>query len=179
MKKSSLIFVAIVVLLLLAVGNVSAQQDRAGVCHVDDDGIYRLIVVAAPAYDKHIAHGDAAFGDAVPGMAGYVFDENCQPAPGNFPSRGCVALNYNGEVIGYYNFGDSYYIPSGFYDLYADDACSSVLGERLNQGAIVYAPASYDALALCKTVDPLTQEAFPLSGLPGYDVPDVYACSQG
>jgi hypothetical protein len=54
---------------------------RLPVCHLtsSETNEYVPIEVAEPAFDVHIAHGDAAIGDPVPSMEGYVFDDACQP----------------------------------------------------------------------------------------------------
>jgi hypothetical protein len=51
------------------------------VCHLtsSDTNEYVPIEVAEPAFDIHMVHGDAAVGDPVSGMEGYVFDAACQP----------------------------------------------------------------------------------------------------
>ena len=54
-------------------------QNRVDVCHVNGKGEYNKITVADAAFETHIAHGDGAVGDPVPGMDGYIFNENCQP----------------------------------------------------------------------------------------------------
>jgi hypothetical protein len=58
---------------------VAAPADKVDVCHLEGNGSYHKISVSDNAYDSHIAHGDAAPGDPVPGMTGYVFGEDCEP----------------------------------------------------------------------------------------------------
>jgi hypothetical protein len=57
----------------------TSGQIKVKVCHRKADGSFKLINIGAPALDAHLAHGDAAPGDPVPGMAGYVFDDACVP----------------------------------------------------------------------------------------------------
>jgi hypothetical protein len=55
----------------------NAKKAKVDVCHLDDEGNYRLISIAEPALKGHTKHGDAQPGDAVPGRPGFVFDEAC------------------------------------------------------------------------------------------------------
>lgn len=52
---------------------------KVDVCHRRDSQGYDLITVADVAFPSHVDHGDAAVGDPVPGVAGFVFDANCAP----------------------------------------------------------------------------------------------------
>lgn len=52
---------------------------RVKLCHRTGSGAYTKITMADAALGVHIAHGDGAIGDPVPGMAGYEFDANCRP----------------------------------------------------------------------------------------------------
>lgn len=74
--------------LILVVGVVTAVTVAAGavplgkrdVCHLDaDSGLYQKINISENAFEAHVAHGDAAPLEDVPGMPGYGFDENCVP----------------------------------------------------------------------------------------------------
>jgi hypothetical protein len=60
---------------------------RLPVCHLtsSETNEYVPIEVAEPAFDVHIAHGDAAIGDPVPDMEGYVFGDACQPVAATCP----------------------------------------------------------------------------------------------
>jgi hypothetical protein len=81
MRKRFVLLVALsLVTALLASGiAVAGPGDKVDVCHLEGNGSYHKISVSDNAYDSHIAHGDAAPGDPVPGMEGYVFGEDCQP----------------------------------------------------------------------------------------------------
>ena len=57
---------------------LSNAQARVDVCHVNGKGEYQKITVADAAFETHIAHGDGAVGDPVPGMEDYIFGENCE-----------------------------------------------------------------------------------------------------
>ena len=55
-------------------------QNKIDVCHYDkEEGVFFKISIAEPAYESHVAHGDAAPGESVPNMEGYEFDEECIP----------------------------------------------------------------------------------------------------
>ena len=62
-----------------ASADLLARQPKVEVCHLDDEGAYELIEIAAPALDGHLGHGDGQVGDPVQGQDGFEFDEACQP----------------------------------------------------------------------------------------------------
>jgi hypothetical protein len=51
---------------------------KVDVCHRTTDGDFTKITIAEPAYGTHIEHGDAGIGGPVPGLVGYVFDQDCE-----------------------------------------------------------------------------------------------------
>ena len=56
-----------------------ASPVRAGICHFDSElGSYTLLDLVDRAAEAHRRHGDAGPGEAVPGISGFVFDEDCQ-----------------------------------------------------------------------------------------------------
>lgn len=58
----------------------AAVVAKVPLCHWDaTTGQFALIMVPSGGkpYQKHLAHGDGEPGGAVPGMPGYVFDDNC------------------------------------------------------------------------------------------------------
>jgi hypothetical protein len=75
----SLLVAGVLSLGLVSPGLVLAGQNKVDVCHSEGNGTYHLISIAEPAYPTHVAHGDAKIGEDVPGMSGYVFDEECVP----------------------------------------------------------------------------------------------------
>jgi hypothetical protein len=68
-------------------------QEKLPVCHLDDEGFLHRIAVAEPAFDTHLAHGDATIGGDVPGMAGYVFDDACAPVVATCPCFNAADLD--------------------------------------------------------------------------------------
>jgi hypothetical protein len=62
---------------LLSPGTVLAGQEKIDVCHSEGNGTYHLITIAEPAYETHVAHGDAEIDESVPGNPGYIFAEDC------------------------------------------------------------------------------------------------------
>lgn len=83
MRTVRLTLMALVTLAVAVVGMPTAEgaPAKVEVCHVDDDGAVRLITISERAFETHVAHGDAAPGDPVPGMSNHVFDESCTPTP--------------------------------------------------------------------------------------------------
>ena len=63
----------------LLVPVVSAGQAKLLVCHARGNGSFGPVVVAQPAYQSHLDHGDGEVGGPVPGSVGHVFDEECLP----------------------------------------------------------------------------------------------------
>jgi hypothetical protein len=55
---------------------------KVEVCHRTMNGSYNLINIGEPAFDAHIDHGDAAPGEPVPELPGYLFDDACAPVGG-------------------------------------------------------------------------------------------------
>jgi hypothetical protein len=61
---------------------LAAQGGRANtalVCHLRGHDRFALLSVSPSAVGAHLGHGDGLPGGAVPGMAGYVFDNSCAP----------------------------------------------------------------------------------------------------
>ena len=79
MTRRLLLSIAAALVLLPGPAGVMAAQERVEVCHVTGDGTHVLIEIADPAYDAHVAHGDARPGDPVPGIPAYRFDAMCVP----------------------------------------------------------------------------------------------------
>lgn len=52
---------------------------RVEVCHLNDEGDFSKITIAAAALEAHIAHGDGAVGDPYPEMTGFIFGDDCEP----------------------------------------------------------------------------------------------------
>jgi hypothetical protein len=58
-----------------------APAPKVGICHYSaDTDTYSPLRINANAEAGHRSHGDAAEGEAVPGMPGYEFDAGCQPS---------------------------------------------------------------------------------------------------
>lgn len=81
MKNNKFFGLLIIVALLVALipnSFVSAAATKVDVCHLDKDaGIFFMINISDNAFDTHVAHGDAAPGDLVPGMPGKKFAADC------------------------------------------------------------------------------------------------------
>jgi hypothetical protein len=74
----------------------SSGQAKVDLCHAEGNGTYHLINIAEAAYAKHVEHGDAKVGEAVPGTDGAkIFDETCEvvDAP---PTGPVVTPGYSG-----------------------------------------------------------------------------------
>jgi hypothetical protein len=59
---------------------VAAKTDKAGVCHTNDEGDYKLLNVSGNALSAHLEHGDGQPGDPVPG-GGFVLGPACELLP--------------------------------------------------------------------------------------------------
>lgn len=73
-------FLAAALMMALVVPAATATATKVAVCHYDGiTGSYALLMVAdkGKAVDKHLGHGDALPGGAVPTMPGYTFDAAC------------------------------------------------------------------------------------------------------
>ena len=57
---------------------VSASPVKAGLCHRDGSGSYRLIEISDNAVAAHLGHGDALPGAAVPGAPTMMFSSTCE-----------------------------------------------------------------------------------------------------
>jgi hypothetical protein len=79
MRRSWIIGALGAAVLTLGSASAMARQPNVEICHINGNGTYRLIAVAAPAVPAHMAHGDAQPGDPVPGHPGHVFDGACGP----------------------------------------------------------------------------------------------------
>ena len=95
MKKPLLAMAGAAALAVAAIPAASAGQAKVDLCHAEGNGSYHKISVAEAAYAKHIEHGDAKVGEAVPGTDGKIFDETCEvvDAPSNGPE---VTPGYSG-----------------------------------------------------------------------------------
>lgn len=71
---------------VLLLPTASAKANKVDVCHATGNGSYHLINISEKAVAKHMAnHGDGLRGDAVPGMTGYSFDDDCAPVADPVP----------------------------------------------------------------------------------------------
>jgi len=78
-KSIWVVLVAAVLLVSSTTGVLAEGKAKVNVCHANEAGSFNLINVSESALPAHLAHGDAAPGDAVPGMIGYDFSSDCTP----------------------------------------------------------------------------------------------------
>lgn len=79
-KYFGVIVILAMLLALVPTGSISAAATKVDVCHYDKDAdVFILINISDNAYDKHLAHGDVNPGDAIPGMLGMVYGDDCTP----------------------------------------------------------------------------------------------------
>jgi hypothetical protein len=77
-KKLYIFFTTVIILSLLVVGSASAKSpNKQDICHNNGNGSYTLVKIKTNDLQAHLAHGDAAPGEAVPGQAGKVFSAKC------------------------------------------------------------------------------------------------------
>lgn len=78
-----LLVVAIVGALTVSLAPAGAApgggKAKVGVCHFDDDGNVKLLMVAERGARALLRKGDVQPGDAVPGLDGVVYDDQCRP----------------------------------------------------------------------------------------------------
>jgi hypothetical protein len=73
------------------------SSTRVAMCHRREDGTFQRLDLPAPASQAHLAHGDAAVGEAVPGAALMVLNEACAPVPKTFViTRGSWVVDNQG-----------------------------------------------------------------------------------
>jgi len=108
MKKLVLVIaLTMIIVLLTSVLALAAPAEKVDVCHVEGNGTYIKINISENSFDSHVAHGDAAPGDPVPGMEGYVFGEDCTPeesgpivTPGYSGLTEAAGVRYRGNSSG-------------------------------------------------------------------------------
>lgn len=99
MRRTSLLAL-VGAFLLIPSALAMAGQTKTDMCHANSNG-YQLISIAEPAVDAHIAHGDAAPGEPVPGMDGYEFDATCEPIPVSELIFAVAYMDVNDDGTGY------------------------------------------------------------------------------
>lgn len=101
-KRFTIVFTAVMMLSLVLVGGAAAKPgNKVEICHNTGNGSFALVKVKADTLQTHLAHGDAAPGQAVPGQAGMVFAADCSVTstvqnPQVQPPRG-RSTNNNGK----------------------------------------------------------------------------------
>lgn len=81
---------------MLLPSTASAKTSKVDVCHATGNGSYVMITISDKAARKHVKHGDGAPGDAVPGMDGYKFGNDCQPTECSYDElAGCSREHEN------------------------------------------------------------------------------------
>lgn len=144
----------------------SAGGEKRDVCHVDGKGEYRLLNISENAYDKHLAHGDAAILDDVPGMDGYVFYTDCTPVEPGEPKEGCFAaagegrwLITNGENPETFNRNNDQ-----FGRVYDNPDCAEPYNRVIRRSAYIWAATDDEAFQTCEDLKPFPfweAEIFP------------------
>ena len=141
MKK--VLFVGLIVVLMLAIfiPAMAAPGDKVDVCHLTSSETNERVLISVNdnAWDAHYDHGDAQPGDAVPGMAGYVFDDSCTPEPAV-------------ECYAHYHLNDISYsgTPNVLYNIIVHNSFDgSCTGYPVTYGTLVLADDPFDATAIC------------------------------
>lgn len=101
--------------LVVSLGSPSlsyAASPKVDVCHREGNGSFHLITVAYQAVQAHRAHGDALPGEAVPGNAGYNFDDTCAQVvaslcPCDFSLAHLATAGIDGQAGAFICFDDS------------------------------------------------------------------------
>lgn len=86
--------------------SAGGKANKVDVCHVDDDGIYKLISVSQKAQKAHTEHGDGSPGGTVPGTID-TFADDCTIIPAPPTAVACATLGgaYTDDGVGISNCG--------------------------------------------------------------------------
>ncbi len=86
----------------------AAPMEKVDVCHVDGQGIYRLINVSANALPAHLAHGDALPGDVLPGDPPQRFAADCTLEDVTLSAEpGGITNSTGNPAVRYRSFGNT------------------------------------------------------------------------
>lgn len=94
-KLLSITIVVLGATLLFVSAVAAAPAEKVDVCHLEGNGSYHLINISDNAYPAHVEHGDASPGEAVPGMPGFKFAEDCSFVP----AGPIVEPGYNPDAV--------------------------------------------------------------------------------
>jgi hypothetical protein len=163
---SRLILVATLVAVIGAFASATpgmAGKSKAVICHANDEGGYHEVEVSERALPAHFAHGDGLVGDAVPGMAGFVFGEGCaieEVEPQGDPiATGCYESSTGQLDLEYLGPADT--AGNAEFSASDDGSCSSPVS--FGDVAVISAADASEAGVECTSLG-LTLDPEPLSG---------------
>ena len=106
----------------------AAKVAKIDICHKRNGNPFILIHIAESAKPAHIAHGDLFPGDAVPGMAGFIFDDDCD----TIESVVCVDED-DRQLTEAELCGGTVYLTLQDSDTNCDNVCVSLCGGVVNK----------------------------------------------
>jgi hypothetical protein len=118
--------------------NKAQQEHKLDICHLSrkDGGTYRSIHIARKAEAAHRGHGDGQVGDAVPGMDGMLFDQNC------VPTTAVTEITY--AIAGVFDRSSEALLPVGTpYTATLTFDPSTLVASPAPLGGVRYRPASF------------------------------------
>lgn len=158
----------------VSIGTAEAGGDKVDVCHLTNGGNYNLLRVSASALSAHLGHGDGQPGDAVPGLEGFIFGENCTPTVDVAPEP-VVGCYDEPSTSGFLGSDDLYYLGPidtlGNFTSHTAPRDGTCTGDSYTSGAALIAAANEDdALTKCGTLvtDPEVIDYSNYPGLAGY-----------
>jgi len=87
--------------MVLVAAPADAKANKIDICHAEGNGGYHLISISTNAEQAHRDnHGDGMVGDAVPGMEGFTFDEDCVPVRNALAQAFSTDSNGNVRLLG-------------------------------------------------------------------------------
>ena len=110
-----------------------------------------MVNVSERALEAFVQNGGGQPGDAVSGMPGFEFDENCQPVLNVVAPAGCYLLGaFPGSLLAYITTDGSLVGQGSLLPTYTDPDCATSLGFWGGNFVITWATDAAQAEAQCE-----------------------------